>query len=247
MGIPVKLEVFEGPLDLLLHLIDKNKVDIYDIPIVEITNQYMEYIQQMREQDLNVMSEFLLMAATLLDIKCRMLLPAEVNEDGEEEDPRAELVEQLLQYKMYKYMSYELKDRQMDGELLMFKESTIPDEVKAYEEPVDLDELLDGLTLARLNSIFKDVMKKQQDKIDPRHSTFGKIEKEEVTVEDKLEYLNKYITSHKKFSFRDLLTKQKSKTQVVVTFLAILEMMKMGTIWVEQENTFDDIVITSNV
>ena len=247
MGIPVKLEVFEGPLDLLLHLIDKNKVDIYDIPIVEITNQYMEYIQQMQEQDLNVMSEFLLMAATLLDIKCRMLLPAEVNEDGEEEDPRAELVEQLLQYKMYKYMSYELKDRQMDGVMLMFKDPTIPDEVKAYEEPVDLDELLDGLTLSKLNNIFKEVMKKQQDKIDPRHSTFGKIEKEEVTVEDKLEYLNTYISTHKKFSFRDLLKKQKSKTQIVVTFLAILEMMKMGTIVVEQENTFDDIVITSNI
>jgi segregation and condensation protein A len=222
-------------------------VDIYDIPIVEITNQYMEYIRQMQEKDLNIMSEFLLMAATLLDIKCRMLLPAEVNEDGEEEDPRAELVEQLLQYKMYKYMSYELKDRQMEGERLMFKESTIPDEVKAYEEPVDLDELLDGITLAKLNSIFKDMMKKQQDKIDPVHSTFGKIEKEEVTVEDKMEYLNQYITSHKKFSFRDLLKKQKSKTQLVVTFLAILEMMKMGTIWVEQENTFDDIIITSNV
>ena len=247
MGIPVKLEVFEGPLDLLLHLIDKNKVDIYDIPIVEITNQYMEYIEAMQEKDLNIVSEFLLMAATLLDIKCRMLLPAEVNEDGEEEDPRAELVEQLIQYKMYKYMSYELKDRQMDGALLMFKDATVPEEVKAYEEPVDLDALLDGLTLAKLNSIFKDMMKKQQDKIAPVHSTFGKIEKEEVTVEDKLEYLNKYITSHKKFSFRDLLQKQRSKTQLVVTFLAILEMMKMGTIWVEQENTFDDIIITSNV
>ena len=247
MGIPVKLEVFEGPLDLLLHLIDKNKVDIYDIPIVEITNQYMEYIRQMQEKDLDIMSEFLLMAATLLDIKCRMLLPAEVNEEGEEQDPRAELVEQLLQYKMYKYMSFELRDRQMDGEMLMFKDATIPDEVKAYETPVDLDELLDGITLARLNSIFKDVMKKQNDKIDTRHSTFGKIEKEEVTVEEKLEYLDKYITSHKKFSFRDLLKKQRSKTQLVVTFLAILEMMKMGKILVEQENTFDDIVIMSNV
>ena len=83
MGIPVKLEVFEGPLDLLLHLIEKNKVDIYDIPIVEITNQYMEYIRQMQREDLNVMSEFLVMAATLLDIKCKMLLPKEVKEDGE--------------------------------------------------------------------------------------------------------------------------------------------------------------------
>ena len=92
MGIPVKLEAFEGPLDLLLHLIDKNKVNIYDIPIVEITAQYMEYIHEMQRQDLNVMSEFLLMAATLLDIKSRMLLPKEVNEEGEEEDPDNGLV-----------------------------------------------------------------------------------------------------------------------------------------------------------
>ena len=97
-GIPVKLQVFEGPLDLLLHLIEKNKVDIYDIPIVEITEQYLDYIRQMQTEDMNVMSEFLLMAATLLDIKCRMLLPREVNEEGEEEDPRAELVEKLLEY-----------------------------------------------------------------------------------------------------------------------------------------------------
>ena len=94
MAIPVKLEVFEGPLDLLLYLIDKNKVDIYDIPIVEITAQYLEYVRAMDHEDMNVVSEFLVMAATLLDIKCRMLLPKEVNEDGEEEDPRAELVQQ---------------------------------------------------------------------------------------------------------------------------------------------------------
>ena len=98
MGIPVKLEVFEGPLDLLLHLIEKNKIDIYDIPIVEITDQYMEYIHAMEREDLGVMSEFMVMAATLLDIKCKMLLPKEVNEEGEEEDPRAELVEKLLEY-----------------------------------------------------------------------------------------------------------------------------------------------------
>ena len=116
MAIPVKLEAFEGPLDLLLHLIEKNKIDIYDIPIVEITEQYLEYIKQMDTEDMNVMSEFLVMAATLIDIKCRMLLPKEVNEDGEEEDPRAELVQKLLEYKMYKYMSFELKDRQVDAE-----------------------------------------------------------------------------------------------------------------------------------
>ena len=127
MGIPVKLQVFEGPLDLLLHLIEKNKIDIYDIPIVEITNQYMEYIKAMQKEDLNIMSEFLVMAATLLDIKCRMLLPKEVNEEGEEEDPRQELVEQLLEYKMYKFMSYELKDRELDGDRIVYKTASIPE------------------------------------------------------------------------------------------------------------------------
>ena len=115
MSISVKLEAFDGPLDLLLHLIEKNKIDIFDIPIVEITNQYMEIIAQMQTKDMDVMSDFLLMAATLLRIKSKMLLPAEKAEEGEEEDPRAELVERLLEYKTYKYASYELKDLQMDA------------------------------------------------------------------------------------------------------------------------------------
>ena len=106
MGISYKLEIFEGPLDLLLHLIEKNKVSIYDIPIVTITEQYLDYVSHMETEDLNIVSEFLVMAATLIDIKSRMLLPREVNEDGEEEDPRGELVLQLLEYKMYKYLSY---------------------------------------------------------------------------------------------------------------------------------------------
>lgn len=248
MGILVKLQVFEGPLDLLLHLIDKNKIDIYDIPIVEITNQYMEYIKAMEKEDLNVMSEFLVMAATLLDIKCKMLLPKEVNEDGEEEDPRQELVEQLLEYKMYKYMSYELKDRELESERVMYKTPTIPREVMEYEQPVNLDELLGNLTLQKLNHIFKDVMKRQVDKIDPVRSKFGKIEKEEVTVSDKLVFVTDYAREHKKFSFRTLLTKQSTKTQIVVTFLALLQLMKEGVLYIEpQEQPFDDIRITSNI
>lgn len=245
MGLSVKLEVFEGPLDLLLHLIDKNKVDIYDIPIVEITNQYMEYIHSMENEDLNVMSEFLLMASTLLDIKCRMLLPKEINEEGEEEDPRQELVEQLLQYKMYKYMSYELRDRQVEGDRLMFKEATIPKEVSDYAEPVDLDKLLDGITLAKLNAVFQDILKRQEGKIDPIRSKFGKIEKEEVSLEEKMNVVEEYARNHKQFSFRQLLSKQSSKTQVIVTFLAVLEMMKTGAIRIVQEHTFSEIMITS--
>lgn len=247
MGISVKLQVFEGPLDLLLHLIDKNKIDIYDIPIVEITNQYMDYIKAMEKEDLNVMSEFLVMAATLLDIKCRMLLPKEVNEEGEEEDPRQELVEQLLEYKMYKYMSYELKDRQVDGERALYKRPTIPEEVQEYVQPVDMDELLGDLTLSRLNRIFKDVMKRREDKIDPVRSKFGKLEKEEVTVPEKLDYVTDYAKKHKTFSFRQLLEDQSSRVQIVVTFLAVLQLIKEGTICILQEQPFDDIAITSNV
>lgn len=244
MGIPVKLEVFEGPLDLLLHLIDKNKIDIYDIPIVMITNQYMEYIQAMEEKDLNIMSEFLLMAATLLDIKCRMLLPKEVNEDGEEEDPREALVAQLLEYKMYKYMSYELRDLEQDGLYSYYKNPTIPDEVALYQEPVDLDVLLDGVNMSRLEQVFQEVMKRVEDKVDPVRSNFGKIEKEEVTVKDKITYVEEYIVAHKKCNFTELLMSQNSTMHVVVTFLAILELMKIGRIEILQEDLFEEIWIT---
>ncbi len=245
MDLMVKLQVFEGPLDLLLHLLEKNKVNIYDIPIVEITNQYMEYINEMQRQDLDVVSEFLVMAATLLDIKSRMLLPKEEAEE-EKEDPRAELVQKLLEYKMYKCMSYELKDRQMDAQRALFKMPTVPEEVRKYEEPVDLQELMSGLTLKKLNAIFRSVIRKQENKIDPIRSKFGKIEKEEVSLEERMEYLEQYALTHSRFSFRGLLESQSSKMEVIVMFLSVLELMKMGKIHIFQEHIFDDIVIYSS-
>ena len=243
MSIEYKLQVFEGPLDLLLHLIEKNKVNIYDIPIVEITDQYLEYVNAMDKQDLNIVSEFLVMAATLIDIKSRMLLPKQVNEEGEEEDPRAELVARLLEYKTYKYMSLELKDMELDAEKIFYKTPTVPKEVKEYEQPVDLDKLLDGVTLAKLEQIFLSVMKRQKDKIDPVRSTFGTIKKEPVSLEDKIAAVMKYAREHRVFSFRGMLTKQKDRTEVVVTFLALLELMKVGKIHLTQENLFDDMMI----
>lgn len=243
MELSVRLEVFEGPLDLLLHLLDKNKVNIYDIPIVEITDQYLEYIRQMQARDLNIMSEFMVMASTLLDIKARYLLPKEESENEDEEDPRAELVERLLQYKMYKYMSMELKDLQLDAGKLMYKLPTIPDEVRAYVPPVDLDALTDGFDLQILHEVFETVIRRQEDKVDPIRSKYGKIEREEVTVEEKMSYMDRYFQNHRVFSFRDLLERQKSKVEMVVTFLAILEYMKMGRICVGQEEVFGDIEI----
>lgn len=243
MDLSVKLEVFEGPLDLLLHLLEKNKVSIYDIPIVEITDQYLDYIRRMQRQDLNIMSEFMVMAATLLDIKARWLLPKEEEEDGEEEDPRAELVEQLLQYKMYKYMAMELKDRQLDAERHMYKVPTIPDAVREYEPPIDLEQLTEGLNLKILHGIFESVMKRQEDKVDPIRSRFGKIEKEEISLEEKMASMGVFLRNHRSFSFRELLERQSSKVEIVVTFLAVLELMKMGRIYASQEVTFGDIHI----
>ena len=246
MELQVKLQVFEGPLDLLLHLLEKNKVNIYDIPIVEITHQYLAYISEMQRQDLNVMSEFLVMAATLIDIKSRMLLPTE-EEEEEEEDPRAELVQKLLEYKMYKCISYELRERQVDAQRVLFREPTVPREVLEYEEPVDLQELVGDLTLSRLNMIFKSIMKKQADKIDPVRSKFGKIEKEEVSLEEKMAYVEAYAGIHRSFSFRALLEAQPTRMELIVTFLTILELMKMGKITVSQEAIFDDIKIVSKI
>lgn len=245
MAIPVKLEVFEGPLDLLLHLIDKNKIDIYDIPIVEITEQYLAYIKNMETGDMNVMSEFLVMAATLIDIKCKMLLPKEVNEEGEEEDPRAELVQKLLEYKMYKFMSFELRDRQVDAARNLYREQHLPEEVAAYRQPVDYGELVGDMTLSRLHEIFKSIVRKQEDKIDPIRSRYGNIEKEEIDMDAKMLYVEAYAKEHKTFSFRKLLEKQENKMEVIVTFLIILELMKTGKILIRQENIFDDILITS--
>ncbi len=248
MELNVKLQAFEGPLDLLLHLIDKNKVNIYDIPIVEITNQYMEYIEEMKRQDLNVMSEFLVMAATLLSIKSKMLLPkVENEEDGKEVDPRAELVEQLLEYKMYKCMSYELRDRQIGAEQVFYKEKTLPNEVLQYEQPVDLEELMSDVTLNKLSSIFQSVMRRQENRVDPIRSQFGTIKKEEVSMEDKMIFVRDYAKNHQTFSFRKLLESQATKTEIIVTFLSILELMKDGTISIVQENIFDDILIHSKV
>lgn len=246
MAIPVKLEAFEGPLDLLLFLIEKNKIDIYDIPIVTITEQYLEYIKAMETEDMNVMSEFLVMAATLLDIKARMLLPKEVDEEnGEEIDPRAELVQQLLEYKMCKYMAYELKDRQMDAAHTYFKPKTMPKEIEEYKAPADLEEILADATLSRLQELFNMVMKRQEDKIDPVRSRFGNIKKEEVDMDAKASYIIGYIGSHTRCSFMELLEKQQSKQEIIVAFLVVLEMIKIGQVTIEQDDIFGDIIINA--
>lgn len=243
MEIPVKLEAFEGPLDLLLHLIDKNKVSIYDIPIVEITDQYLEYLSGAEEKDLDSMSEFLVMAATLIRIKSKMLLPKEEEETEEDIDPRDELVNRLLEYKMFKFISEELKDKQFDAAKMMYKEPSIPAEIADYEEEVDVSELLSGLTLSKLHNIFDFILKRQKDKVDPIRSTFGKIEREEVTLSNQLTHIQEYGLRNRRFRFSNLFTGRVTKMEVIVTFLGILELMKIGRVEIKQVELFDDIEI----
>ena len=246
-AIDVKLNVFEGPLDLLLHLIEKNKVNIYDIPIVTITEQYLDYVNHMEEEDLDVMSEFLVMAATLIRIKSKMLLPKVTEEDEEEEDPREELVRRLLEYKMYKYAASELKDLELDGAKAFYKKESIPAEVKNFKPVVDPVALISeyDMNLEKLNEIFKSVMRKQVEKVDPIRSKFKNIEREEISLEAKMAEVREQVRGLAGINFRTLLEMQASRSNIIVTFLAILELMKIGAIQIRQEEIFVEIIIDS--
>ena len=142
-------------------------------------------------------------------------------------------------------MSFELKDRQIDAGRNIYKQATLPREVLEYVEPIDYEKLVGDVDLAKLNQIFKSVVRKQKDKIDPIRSRFGNIEKDEINLEEKQLYIEMYVRTHRRFSFRALLEAQPTKMEIVVTFLVMLEMMKMGKIRIVQDNLFDDIMITS--
>ncbi len=242
MPLEIRLDAFEGPLDLLLHLIEKNKVDIYDIPIALITRQYMEYLDAMESSDMEIMSDFLVMASTLLDIKSRMLLPKEKTPEGEEIDPRDELVAQLLEYKIYKYMSYELKDMQSVASKAVFRNVPLPEELKNAELPVDYDALIGDKSAELLRGAFHELMKRAQDKIDPIRSKFGHIEKEEIRVDETMEAIRSFSEKHREFTFRELLGEDFGKAELIVTFLCLLEFIRTGEFKVIQRGK--EILIT---
>lgn len=245
MALSIKLTAFEGPLDLLLHLIDKNKIDIYDIPIAEITDQYLEYIKELNSEDMDLASEFMLMAATLLDIKSRMLLPKEDEEEIEEGDPREELVRRLMEYKTYKYMSQILREQMDNAGIAVAKDPTFPKCVEEYRPPVDLDELLEGVSIENLMSVFNDVVRRQQSKIDPIRSRFSRIEKEPVSVGEQMRKLELKAIKKRSMSFKEVLGENTDKVNIVVTFLAVLELMHYGKIKITQEELFSEITIES--
>ena len=245
MDMTFKLQVFEGPLPLLLHLIEINKIDIYDIPIAVITDQYLDYIHEMEIHDMDLTSEFLVMAATLLRIKSKMLIPVEKDtEDPDAEDPREELVQRLLEYKMFKYIAEELKDQALVASRAVYRGRVMPDDLEYTPEPIDLDSLVGDMDLTDLGRIFQEVMKRRADKIAPIRSRYGQIEEEPVNFAEKSAQVRSEIKRRgKKISFRGLLSEKTSKEEVIVTFLVILEMMKEGSVTATQDKPFDDILI----
>ena len=244
--IAYKLEAFEGPLDLLLTLIEKNKVDICDIPIAEITDQYVAFVEQSETEDLDLLSDYLVMASTLLIIKSKMLLPPEEDENGEEIDPREELARRLAEYKEYKETAEELREFYDSTEGILFKSESLPEEVKKYRPPVDYDRLLKDVTVLRMKEIFESVLRRQEEKIDPVRADFREIEREPVRISDKFKLVMKLSKKTGRVSFRNLLKDQKSKADIVVTFLACLELIRMGQIFVEQKESADDFDLTWN-
>ena len=233
----VDLEVFEGPLDLLLYLIRREEVDIYDIPIETITSQYLEYMNVMKMLDLNIAGEFLVMAATLMMIKSRMLLPVDVRseEDEDEDDPRWELVKQLVEYKKYKDMANQLQERELYQENVF----DFGGENALAPDPDDSVSLQD-VGLFDLIEAFNDVL----DNAPPE--TIGEIEGDQFTVSDKIETVLTTVHGQPEASFTSLFQQKATRGEIICTFLALLELLRLRQISIFQKVQFGEIYISKN-
>ena len=227
----IKLPEFEGPMDLLLHLIKENKVDIYDIPISLITGQYLEYIEIMKELHLEIAGEFLVMAATLIQIKSRMLLPPDEEAPPEEmEDPRFELVQRLLEYQAFKDAASILKEKE-DERLKIFG--------RAPEIPVEEEALLPELYLFDVNLFdLLAAFKKLLTNAPPEMRT---ITRETLTVKDKMMHIVDMLENIESIRFEELFKESFTRVQLIVTFLALLELLRLGLARVYQEQQFGNI------
>ncbi|NOZ61108.1 MAG: segregation/condensation protein A [Calditrichaeota bacterium] len=234
MAYRVKLRNFEGPLDLLLFLIKKNEVDIYDIPMADITRQYLEYVEIMKLLDLEGASEFILLAATLIRIKARMLLPRPEPEDDEDViDPRLELVTRLLEYKRFKEVAFKLADfEERRGQL--YNRGYL-EEFQAPED--DGVELGENVNLFTLVSTFKQVL----DRL-PK-VTYHEIADVKISVDEQIDYVLGQLAENKSISFYDLMIQMGDRLRVVVTFIALLELVRRGLIVMRQSVPFGEIWI----
>jgi len=230
----VKLDVFEGPLDLLLYLIKRDEIDIYDIPIEHITRQYLEYLEAFKVLDLDIAGEFVVMAANLIYIKSRSLLPvqAQADEEGEDEvDPRWELVRQLLEYKKFKDAAAHLGEREAQ-QANLFARQPISPEIRE-ERP------LAEVSIFDLINAFQKVLKRVNNTED-----FREIFEENYTVSDKIDFVLKMTTTRVALKFSELFANAASRTEVVVTFLALLELIRLKQIGIAQSEQFGEIELT---
>ena len=235
MAYRVKLNVFEGPLDLLLFLIRKDEVDIYDIPISQITKQFLSYLDILKMLDLEGAGDFILLAATLIRIKARMLLPKDENEeDDEEEDPRQELVRRLLEYQQFKEVSVNLREFEIKEDDF-FARGYFDNDFKKNEE--DFIENSEDVSIFDLMSAFKNVLVRI-----PR-KTQHMVEQFPITISDQIDYILQELEIKKQILFMTLIDKLPDKIFMIVTFIAILEMMRRGTITATQPTPFGEIWI----
>jgi len=238
MNYKIKLEVFEGPLDLLLYLIKKDEVNIYDIPIAQITDQYLEYLDMMKLLDLDVVGDFLVMAATLMQIKSKMLLPPDPSEQAqEEEDPRDELVRRLLEYKKFKEAADDLRTKEMVRQDFFRR---TPDEEKIKEMKEEATEVYFEANLFDLISAFANALKNVPKDV------FYEVIKEEFTVEQKIHDILHLFLHRPKVLLTELFAKARSKDEIIVTFMAILELIRLREVVAMQRGIFSDIEVVRN-
>lgn len=230
----VKLREFEGPLDLLLFFIKRDELDIYDIPISKILNEFMEYLHLIQELDLEVAGEFIIMACTLMQIKVRMLLPKEIDEEGNEIDPREDLVQRLLEYMRYKELSGTLGKFEALRRKISLRHYFEADEKKA---PNDFEVLLKNITLYDLAKAFKKVIENL-----PK-TTFHQVIKPTVSTEEQMEYILNLIEKKNEIHFKELIEGMVEKIRIIVTFIVLLELVKSQVVLIDGGEDFNNFKI----
>lgn len=226
----IKLDHFEGPLDLLLFFIKRDELNIYDIPISKITKEFLEYVSLIKMLDLEIAGDFILMASTLMHIKVRMLLPREVDEKGEEIDPRAELVTALLEYKKYKEMSEELSFFESNQRKVSFRGNYSVDPKESYSE---YDVLLKDISIYDLAKTFKKII--EGIKEEPVHEVITV----NITIDEQIDHILNLIDEKLEIGFLELIEGMREKIRIVVTFVALLELTKMGKIGIKPTKDFN--------
>lgn len=248
MAYHIHIENFEGPFDLLFHLIEKNEVDLYDIPINDITSQYLDYLYQMENLDMNVASEFIVMAATLLEIKSKMLLPSseidDINAELFDQDPRRELVSRLLEYRKYREASEFLSQLEKNHGRKFYRQQ---EDLLSYFESPSLDEINDGLGTDLLVEAVKRMLSNLNKEDQKRKTFFSSLKRDVFSVEEKIERIKNILSSQKKCLFIDTFSSQPTREEVIVTFLAVLELLKAKVLGVKQDKQFSDIILFSYV